>query len=101
MESPYVRGNGGADDPTKKRPAAAEGSAKGIVSLKWPAAALVTRQREREPRATVTVENMTKKEKQKFDDAMMMSENNEQLSLMVVNLKQNQTKPSNTHPAKS
>ena len=34
---------------------------------------------------------MTKREKQQFDDAMRMSENNEQLSRMVVNLKQNQT----------
>jgi hypothetical protein len=50
-----------------------------------------TRQRERLPGEVVTLDNMTKREKQKYDDAMMMSENNEALSLQVVNLKQSHT----------
>ena len=59
-----------------KRPS----SANGLPSLSEPP----QRQRERAPGDEVTVANMTKRERKKYDDAMMMSENNEQLSLMVV-----------------
>ena len=106
-ESPYGGEHGGKDvksegKNTLKRPAAADGkpptSHKGATK-KRPSAAVEesptspkgdtpTRQRERTAGEEVTLDNMTKREKQKYDDAMIMSENSQQLSLMVVNLKQ-------------
>jgi hypothetical protein len=70
---------------TMKRPATAD------KAFTTPTGASPTRQRERQAGDPVTLDNMTKREKQKYDDAMMMSENDAQLSLMVVNLKATQT----------
>ena len=100
--SPYAGDHGGYQTPrkrpagagelargTKKRPSAADGANDGTDGD--PDDPTPTRQRERQAGESVTLENMTKRERTKYDDAMMMSENNQQLSLMVCNLRQNHT----------
>jgi hypothetical protein len=72
----------GSDEEVAKKPSAANNDGD---SEEEEESTLVVK---REKGAPVTLENMTPRERVKYNDAMMMSENNSQLSLMVVNLKQ-------------